>query len=619
MPEQPLATWALATGVAFLITLGVTPVLIRIAPRFGWVAQPKADRWHSRPTALMGGIAIFIGATGAGLLTAPSALPWPVWVGAALMFATGFADDLVQLRPASKLVAQVLAAALLVGAGYMFGPSWPLWISVPVTFLWVIGITNAVNLLDNMDGLSAGITGIVALTLATFLILSGQTTEALFALVLAGACAAFLLYNFNPARIFMGDCGSLFIGYGVAALAVVAQGGSVESHPAAAAVISVAVLALPILDTTLVTLLRKWSGRPVSQGGRDHSSHRLVFMGLSEREAVLMLYAVSAVGGGAGLLFLFTQPTLFYSLVVLAGVGLAVFGIHLASADVYERNGTGLTVPPEGRLFSALHTFMGGRSWKAVVGMLTDLLLVAASFVIAYHLRFESDLTAGQLDLLLAALPVVVAVKIVVFWAAGLYENMWRHAGTPEVVRLAFATMVASLATAAALAVSVGLDALSLAALFIDWIVVTAALIAVRFAFRGLRQYASARRRHGRHVLLYGAGEAGLLSLRELRQNPDLKMNPVGFLDDDPHKQGFRVQGLRVLGGIGSLAEACKKLEVKEVLIVAPKMPLDRKDEIVRACAEAGVDCSAFAVRFEPLHMNAPPQAPPEIAEPVVG
>ncbi len=591
---------------AFLAMLVLTPLVIRLARRLNWVAHPKADRWHARPTALMGGLAIYGAATLSVLLFAEHSLPWPLWAGATVMFGIGFLDDLKSVRPVTKLVAQVVATGLLLLAGYAFGPHWPLWLTVPLTFFWVIGITNSLNLLDNMDGLTAGIAAITAGVLAVFCAFTGHTSVIGVAMAVAGAATGFLVFNFNPARIFMGDSGSLFLGYMVAALALVIQADVLATEPEAAGgfavyLVSAAVLAVPIFDTTLVTVARTLSGRAVSQGGRDHSSHRLVFLGLSERQAVLTLYSISLLFGALALLFLFSAPALFYALLIFMGIGLAVFGAHLSSANVYQEGGRHLRFSGPGkRFFAVLHALLG-RNWKAVVGVGADLLLVVAAFILAYHLKFEEGLTPKRELFLMNALPIVVAVKIPVFYAMGLYHSIWRHAGTPELVRIVKATLVASVMTFVILGVLHGFKGLSRGVFLIDWMIVTLAVTGLRLGFRGLRQYISSKRQRGRRVLLYGAGDAGLLTLRELRQNPELELAPIGFLDDDPLKQGLTAQGLTVMGSFEDLPLLCKQHEVEEVLITAFRMSDARKAEICGVCEQNGVGCRVFNLTFSRL------------------
>ena len=592
-----------AAPLALLGVLVATPLVIRLAHRLGWLAYPTEDRWHSRPTALMGGIAIFAGATLAAGIVLPFAELWPLWSGAVLMFVVGLIDDLWGVKPAAKLAAQVGATGLLLFAGYSFGHAWPLWLSLPLTLFWVVGITNAVNLLDNMDGLAAGIAGLTAGVLAVFAYLTGSPTALALGGALAGASGGFLVFNFKPARIFMGDCGSLFLGYVIAALAIVIQQQAVVDGQIAVALLPLAVLAVPIFDTTLVTVVRKLAGRAVSQGGRDHTSHRLVFLGLSERSAVGTLYGLSLLSGAVAMALFFADVKLFYALAVFMAVALTVLGIHLARANVYTDAASGdgaVSRQTSIRPLRMLHDLFGHR-WKAFVGILADTLLVAAAFVLAHYLRFEEGFTSAHEIGMVEALPLVVAAKVAVFYACGLYRGIWRHAGTPELVRTVGGTLLASVST---LAILLGLgraETLSPAVLMIDWMIVTLAVAGVRFGFRGLRQFLASKRQGGRRVLLYGAGDSGILTLRELRRNEDLRLTPIGFVDDNPLKQGQSVQGLRVLGGGDDLARLCTKHDVEEVIVTTTALSDARRRHVYQTCQAQDLSCRTFNVAFEPL------------------
>ena len=280
----------------FLIALALALVLTRIcrgvAQRRGFVAQPSRDRWHTRPTALFCGVAIVITTLAVGASIGVDRDVWQLMACGALIGGFGFVDDLLSLKPSTKLVAQITVASLLLFFGYRLQ-----WTSSPVgdtmlTLAWIVGITNAFNLLDNMDGLCAGITLIAgAFLLFVFVSGPGVPPPALYLAALLGATAGFLVYNFHPASIFMGDTGSLFLGLNMAALTLVATAGA-RGRSGLLSVVAGPVLPLliPILDTTFVTALRLLSARRPSQGGRDHMSHRLVAVGLSERRAVTTLW-----------------------------------------------------------------------------------------------------------------------------------------------------------------------------------------------------------------------------------------------------------------------------------------------------------------------------------------
>ncbi|MFP4229397.1 MAG: hypothetical protein ACLFTE_11310 [Salinivenus sp.] len=613
MPETSLL-WMLAQSAlpAALGTLVLTPLVIWAARRYDWVAYPTADRWHGEPTALMGGVAIVVAATAAFLGGQPPPDLQIVWGAGLLMFAVGLVDDQWRVGPVTKLTTQVVATGILLSLGFAFGPSWPLWVSLPLTLVWVIGITNAINLLDNMDGLAAGIAGIAALVLAGFGAFTGQPGAVVLGGAVGGAALGFLWFNFNPARIFMGDCGSLFLGGLIAALGLVVQRGASVGHPVAIALVPLAVLAIPILDTTLVTVVRSWAGRPISEGGRDHTSHRLVQLGLSETHAVLLLYGLSLMSGALALLLLFVDVTLFYALAALVGAGLAVVGLHLARANVSRygpTGGDGVSAPTP-RPMRVVHALFGTR-WKAVLGILADALVAGASLVLAYHLRFGGDLSPVHEAELFGGLPLAVAGQVVVFASLGLYRGIWRHAGTPELVRTVGATALAMIPTAGVMAWLYGPEALSASILFIDWMVVTGAVAGIRFGFRGLRQYLASHRSPGRRVLLYGAGDTGMLALRLLRQNPALARTPVGFVDEDPLKQRQSLQGLPVVGTGEDLVRACRAHDVDEVVVTVAALP-DRRRRILQSrCAEAGVQCTSFNVTFESMRSKSDEEAVP--------
>lgn len=597
-------------GAAVLCMLVLTPLVIRGAQRWGWVAHPSDDRWHDRPVALMGGIALFASILVASFLFGGlEAFTWPVWVGVALTFCAGLADDLFDVRPEAKLIVQILATVLLLYAGYAFWRGGPFWLSVPLTFLWVIGITNAVNLIDGMDGLAGGISAIAAAVLAVVAWCIGHDAAAAVAAAVAGASAAFLVFNFKPARVFMGDCGSMVLGYLLAAVAMSVQG---RGSPFAATLAPVVVLAVPIFDTTFVTVTRILSGTPVTQGGTDHTMHRLVLLGLSERRTVLTLYGVSLAFGVAALAVYWSTAQLFYALVLLAVVMSVVFGLYLASARTYGDAAPTLRLDPSPtasqRFGAVMQALMGGVQWKSIGGTVADLLLVAAAFIGAFHLRFEGNPPAAQQALMMGALPGIIGVKVGVFYVFGLYHGIWRHAGTPEIARLVGASVVASLLTGTGMALFYDVP-VSTSVVVLDWMLTTAAIGGVRFAFRGLRQYFAAQRHVGRSVLIYGTGANAQLALRHFRQDVDRGRTPVGFVADDPARAGLRVQGLRVMGGLDDLPTLRDEHDVYDVIVPTEDVSRDRQRDIRRMCAEHGMSCHYFALRLQPaplVELDAP-------------
>ena len=589
-------------AVALLLALVLTPLVWRWAHRRGWIARPSEDRWHDEPVALLGGLAL-VGAVVVAVAVGGGgdAYGGAVWAGAGLIFAAGLADDLLDIRPEAKLVVQVVATALLLYAGEAFWRGGPFWASIPLTFLWVIGITNAVNLIDGLDGLAASIAAVAAATLAVIGTAIGQVDLAVVAAALAGGSLGFLAYNAKPARIFMGDCGSLFLGYMLAAAALGVQS---TGEPVIGTLVPIVVLAVPIFDTTFVTVTRILGGRRVTQGGNDHTHHRLVRLGLSERGAVLGLSGVSALFAGAAVALFWTTAPLFLAVLLLGVVGCVVFGLYLVGSRSYEPRGDrspGLTE----RVGAVMRAVAGGVYWKSVGGVVADLLVVVAAFIVAVHLRYGGAPPAAQVDLLVGALPAIVVLKVGVFYAFGLYHGVWRHAGTPEAVRLVKASTLASGLALAGLLAAYGPDAVSVSVAILDWMVATGAVGGIRFGFRALRQYFAARRDDGARTLVYGSGDQSLLVVRHLRRRADRTV--VGLLDDDAARHGLQVQGVEVLGDAEGLPRLAARHDVDEVLVPVQGTGADERRRLAQVCAAAGIGCRHFAFRLEPAGTEAPP------------
>lgn len=307
-------------GALFLALAG-TPIVRHFAVKMQAIDNPDARRVHQAPTPLLGGLAIFVAAL-AGLLAvkffrgpAQGAL-----IGAVLILVLGIWDDLYHISPKTKLLGQILAAAALLPFGIMVELSGRFWLDGLITIFWVVAICNALNLLDNMDGLSAGLAAIAALGFFIIGLHAGQFIVAGASLALAGACLGFLPYNFGrrPARIFMGDTGSLFLGYLLAVLAVRLV---YESPQWITPLVPIAILALPIVDTSFVCLARTLEGRSIAQGGKDHLSHRLVAaFQLSPRAAVALLWLAGAGSGAAGVFIV--RQDLAFGLGAAGGLGL---------------------------------------------------------------------------------------------------------------------------------------------------------------------------------------------------------------------------------------------------------------------------------------------------------
>lgn len=331
--------------IGFLITLTftvlLTPIVRRMAVQHGWVDRPDGQRkLHARTIPAVGGIAIAAGvAVGLSylygvrdLLPFDFELPPPIlWAGALAMVVAGFYDDTRGLGFKGKFLVQVFAAYTLLYAGYridmsgllpMSDPYVHALVSIPLTILWIVGVINAVNLMDGLDGLAAGLVLIAFACLALVFGMNGQVGLVMVAVILGGALVGFLLYNFNPASIFMGDSGSMFLGYMLATYALEGRG---HTDPGLALLVPAVALGLPLLDTALSIVRRASERKAVFAPDSDHIHHRLVRI-WSHRNAVLILYAAAAIFGGAAVLMSMLSP--LYSLGVLVAVtALAVIGV----------------------------------------------------------------------------------------------------------------------------------------------------------------------------------------------------------------------------------------------------------------------------------------------------
>ena len=333
MFSNPLIVGVTSIAAAAMLTYFVGG----FARRYGFVAKPKSDRWHKKPTAMLGGVAIFLSTLLIyGLFVPKTTESLIILSGSSFLFLVGLLDDILNIKPYQKLIGQLVGAVIVVGfgltlplTGYELADIW-------ITVFWVIGITNAINLLDNMDGLAGGIAAIAALSLGIGFAANGQTNEVLLISVFVGALLGFLVFNFNPASIFMGDCGSMFVGFLLASSVLLGQTGGRSRGVFTILAVPVLILFVPIFDTTLVTVLRKIWGRKASQGGRDHTSHRLVALGLSERSAVLMIYAFAVCAGLLSLLVSRLQATQSLALILFFTIVLAIIGVYLSKVKVYE-------------------------------------------------------------------------------------------------------------------------------------------------------------------------------------------------------------------------------------------------------------------------------------------
>jgi UDP-GlcNAc:undecaprenyl-phosphate GlcNAc-1-phosphate transferase len=575
LPAAALTVWVLLR----------TPLVDRL------VAAPSADRWHERATPLLGGIGIFLGlSAGLWLAIAVGAIPLTrevggIYAGIALLFVAGLVDDLHALPPLAKLALQIAAAIVVVATGTNVQLIHADVLAWGLAVLWLVGMTNAFNLLDNMDGLA---TSLAAIAFGFFAIdaVTIHPNHTVLALSLAGAfaCCGFLPFNLRPggkALVFMGDSGSQLLGFALAALGLSASW-KVAGTTVATLLLPVLVLAVPILDTTLVTVVRLLEGRPVYQGGRDHSSHRLVRFGLSEKNAVLLLASISVCLGGTSLAYnVLDDQRLALLGVLVTFVLLVQFASFLA--DVERR-----AVLVDGDTPGLLRTF--GVHWRRLVEVVVDFWLITGAFAAAYAIQFGWPGTVNQRHLAEVTLPIVIAVRYLAFIPLGLYRSIWRYAGTRDLFAATSAVVVSEIVALGYIVLTRSLGDFSRAFFIVDALLCTVAIGGSRLGERlllvGLRAY---RQPTGRRTLVVGAGRTGRSLVRELRETPGERV--LGFVDDNPRLRRRRVHGVTVVGGTHEVERLLDRYGPDAVLVTIPGAPRDRLDAVLAACEAAGVDC----------------------------
>jgi UDP-GlcNAc:undecaprenyl-phosphate GlcNAc-1-phosphate transferase len=577
----------LAFVIAAAATLALCALVRRTAPAIGAVVPPRPDRWHRAPTPTLGGVAIATATSLAFLVTAPlvdvgEATAWmSVLTAAGAMFVVGILDDRLQLSPLAKLVASLAIGAFLVFALTGAEPEG----SLPTVYtligtVWFAGICHAFNLLDNMDGLLAG----VALVAAAFLAwLLGDLLGAAIVLslgALGGALLGFLYWNRPPARLFMGDCGSLFIG------ALIAGASLVPIFHARVAFVSPAVfivliLVVPLFDTGFVLVLRRLAGRKASKGGTDHVSHRLVSLGFSERSAVRIHYLLGIIGGATawGLMRVSAvEPWL--PLVAIFAVLVILVGIYLARVEAYNAEDFAALQK------SSFAPFLKDLAFRWHAGqVLLDLVLITVCYYLGYRLRFDGEELNTFFPYFTASLPVVLGCKLAALYVSGLYQRSWETFGLRDVAAVLRGVGLGSMLSILAAAYLYQLEGFSRVAFVIDGLLLTMAIVATRASFRMMNLVASTRNKRSRRVLVYGAGAFGQLLVREMRANAAWNMNPVVFVDDDPAKASLWIGGVPVRGTVDQLEQLMDRYSVEEVVLSSPAINGSAEHRVRELCA----------------------------------
>lgn len=570
------------------ISVIVMPFVRKLGIRIGWIAQLRKDRWNSRPVPILGGVGIFIAFGGALLINviqngAILKDTWHILSCAALMFFLGIFDDIKKIKPPTKLIWQLITSTIILLVGNLridFFP-WPI-TNILLTYLWLVGITNAINLLDNMDGLAGGVAVISSLILGYFYWVGEQYDFMIVTISLAGAVLGFLIFNFPPAKIFMGNSGSMLLGFSLASLALGRQ--SQASNVFASLGVPTLIMLLPILDTTFVVITRLIRGQSPIRGGTDHTSHRMFAFGLSERQTVLTLYGVALISGmaAAGL------ETLDYDLslviIPLLLIFLALVTAHLGRVRVVLSQEEGRD--PEG-------SANGVRPYqRRLFEILLDLVIIGFSYYLAYWTRYGLDMTAISMDLFMKSWPIALVAAYIMFFIFRVYRGVWEYLGSNDLLRYAGASFGTGGVAYIILNIIYPESAFDADIFIVFTLFTLIGLVGTRLSFQVLDQFYRRQlsRRGKNRVLIYGADDAGVFVLSWILRNSQLGYTPVIFFDERPQYSGRYINDMKVTGDI----KQCRRMmegEGIQGVIFSSQAQLDTSQglEMLALCKETGV------------------------------
>ena len=590
-----------ASGLAFLVSLAATPVVRRLALWCGATDIPDARRIHTRPTARAGGVAVLLAAVVAIAIygQVPARLTPGVLAGAALLLAVGLVDDIRSLRAETKLLMQMVAAGLAVAGGIrfdLFGSA----VSVPlatvdavVTFAWIVLITNAFNLSDGLDGLASGIAIAACLALGATALRGGDLAAAATALALVGALLGFLVYNFNPASIFLGDAGSLVLGYALATLPLVGSGGA-PLPPVAAFLL----VALPATDTGVAIArrflsrsLRVWSDGPFWRGLRDglkntvapdrrHIHHRLLDLGLTQRRAVCVMYL--ATGTSSTLAYLVAGSTAWPLDLLALGMAIAVVAVvQTLGFDELRPARSGLALPVLHRL---------ARRGYLVVAL--DFILVSAAYLAAVALTGRPGV--ARLDLAAGA-AIMAAAQLALFAGLGMYRTSWAATDATGFGLLLRATVSGAVAGYIALRVC-ALPVTGTTAVVYHFLLLSA-LTMMRFSLVLLAHAVRATPQSER-ALICGTAVEARQALRRLRRRGARTLEPIGFVELQPRRQGRTLGRLPVLGTLDALGGIVRSEHVQHLVIADTSLRGEALDWVRAVCREHEVQVHRYVERL---------------------
>jgi FlaA1/EpsC-like NDP-sugar epimerase/UDP-N-acetylmuramyl pentapeptide phosphotransferase/UDP-N-acetylglucosamine-1-phosphate transferase len=575
--------------LAFALSYLIGGAFILWARKRRIIDLPNERSSHTFPTPRGGGLAIVaITLTGTWLLwKTVGAGSWYglllYTLGAILVANVSWLDDLRSLPNSVKFIAHAIGAlAAIAGFGYwqqinipFYGQLHPGWIGAAITFVWIVGLTNAYNFMDGSDGLAAVQAVVAGLAWASIGWLTGNHLLLVMGLLVAGSSLGFLGHNWPPARIFMGDVGSAFLGYTFALFPLICTAGKDSRLFGGAPLVGLLILWPFVFDTSFTFLRRLSKGENVFQAHRSHLYQRLLKAGKSPSLVALLYGALALAGAALGETW---SPSCLTGnvdgaiLVVVLSAGLWLFVVS-------REKGASLPTPVQAYALK----------YRTLVIAFSQLLLLTIAYYVSFMLRLDLRVPEPYLSVFLATLPLVLLIKLLVFAYFRLFSGWWRYVSMTDLLDIIKAAAVSAPLMYAAVGLTRGFLHHPRSVFIIDPILTVLVLGGARFA---VRAYSESARPHlaRANTLIVGAGRAGSSIVRELKDNEALDYNPVGFVDDDPTKRGVKIQGVKVLGNTEELPRLIAKHEVAHIFIAIPSASGAQIQRIVDKCRECKVD-----------------------------
>ncbi|MFW9972597.1 MAG: hypothetical protein ACFFDF_20595 [Candidatus Odinarchaeota archaeon] len=612
--------FSVSTAIAFAIT----PFIRILAKKAKILDFPSERKIHDKPIPLLGGLPIFFSFNLTMLLgyvlnnsNVKNFLlkNWkPLLACQIIILILGVLDDLKKLQPRLKFLIQIFVGCLLLLFGFgIHTISNPFTdgviqlgiFSIPITILWVVGITNALNLIDGLDGLAAGTSLIVCTTLFGISFFYQNLYIAFVSLILAGSILVFLRYNFYPAKIFLGDSGSLLLGF---LLAILSIEGSYMGATLVAVLAPVLALGFPIVET-LLSMIRRllrsvhivdypskngkfkalfFKGFSMFEGDKDHVHHRLLKLGFSQRRAVLILYALCAA------LCVFAFITVAFknlNITVFLGAIFIAFLIGIRSLDYQEFKilESGLLLP----LFN--FPIINKKVFQAFL----DLFFISVSYYLSFILVFK-NFGGFEKNLFIQTLPIVLVLKIIIFYFSGLYKGSWYYTSVEDLLMVSKSLVLSSLGAIIILSLFFGLGSFGGLTFFvIEFYLLSTMIAGYRASYKVISSlYNRNSGNKKRKVLIYGAGHRGSVALKEMKYNGSYFFSPVGFIDDDSEKKGKVLHNCPILGSIDDIDQVVNNNDIAEIVISTDKIKKDKIRWLIDFSKQKGIVIRQFEFRF---------------------